>query len=228
MEVKINRPPVPFLLSVLVVDDHPVFRHGLADILEALAFVRNVDQAGNGNEAMQLVSKKKYDIILLDLSMPEKDGLLFLEELRGKRMANKPKVIVISTFSDSSRVNAARELGVYGYIMKDTPVRELRDALMMVAEGEPYFSANIQKIIMDHIVKTKFYHPAATTLTRQEKLVLGMICRQMSTKQIAEALFLSEKTIKRHRSKIRQKSGTRNTAGMITFAVEHGIYTIGQ
>lgn len=218
--------PAPYALAILVVDDHPVFRHGLVEILSEVHFVKRVEEACDGDEAMKLIAKKKFDIILLDIEMPGKNGLDFLAELKLKAMLNQPKVIIVSSHSTASKVLAAYELGVFGYIMKDTPVKEIRKALLLVAEGEPYFSDNIRKIMLDQLVRNRPESPDSIKLTIKERQVLDLVCKQLSNKEIADLMFLSEKTIKRHRSTLNEKVGAKNAAGLIVYAIQNGLFRV--
>ena len=215
-------------LNVLILDDHPVFRHGLYEIMNEMPFVRKTEQAGNVDEALELISKQPIDIVLLDLGLPGKSGLDFMKELNVKVLEQKPRVIVISSHSEASKVHAAYTLGVFGYIMKDTPVKEIRQAMITVAGGEPYFSENIRKVMLDNLVKQRTEPQDEVTLTPMELQVMQLVCQKLKNKEIADKLFRSEATIKRHRNKINEKIGVSNSAGVIMYAIEKGLFQVGQ
>ncbi len=218
--------PVPYSLNVLVLDDHPVFRHGLVDILQEMHFIKRVEEACTVNEAMLLIARSKVDIVLLDLSIPDKDGLDFLTELKAKELKYRPKVIVISSHKEASKVIGSYELGIRGYILKDTPVREIRRALITVAEDETYFSEPVGKLILGHLVKNKSPKLNKPILSDKELEVLKLICQGMKNRQIADVLSRSVKTIMRHRNSLHEKLEVTNSVELMKYAISNGIVRI--
>jgi DNA-binding NarL/FixJ family response regulator len=215
-------------LSLLVVDDHPAFRLGLTRVLKEIPVVKSVDHAGNGHEALQLIQRKQYHIVFLDLEMPVMNGLEMLAELNRLSLPQPPRVVVVSHSVHGPKILQVYEMNIHGYLLKNTSLPELNRAILLVADGEEYFSPEVSSHLVRHYRQLRDTGEKGNTmLSRQEKKVLQYICAQLSNPEIAEKMFLAEKTVKRHRYNIKEKIGARNTVGMVLYAVKNGIVEIG-
>lgn len=214
-------------LSVLVVDDHPLYRNGIRRILNNIEFIKKCDEAENGFECIDKLKESHYDIILLDLQMPEMDGV----ETAGIIKKDFPKCkIIILTMSDSKRqMIELLDMGVLGYVLKSTDELELTDAILRVSEGVQYLSKEVDDVWTRFLGnKSKFernYHKTEKVdLSEREKEIIRMICKQMSTQEIADKLSLSNNTVKTHRNHIMKKLETDNVVGIAIYAVRAGIF----
>ncbi len=218
--------PSAYNLNILVVDDHPVVRHGLVEVLTSLNVIRSVDEAGNGEEAFGFLERKKYDVVLLDLEMPKMNGLQFLNQLPHRSIKGDPKIIVISTYSEPSKIMAAYESKASGYIMKDIALKPLRQALMAVADGQTYYSEKVSKILLDNLRQRKIGSHNNSDLSDREISVLVCLCQRLSNEDIAAKLFISPLTVKTHRANIRRKLGAKDEADCILYAISNGLYVV--
>lgn len=214
-------------LSVLVVDDHPLYRNGIRRILNNIEFITKCDEAENGFECIDKLKKSHYDIILLDLQMPEMDGVETAAII--KKDFPKCKIIIL-TMSDSKRqMIELLDMGVLGYVLKSTDELELTDAILRVSEGVQYLSKEVDDVWTRFLGnKSKFernYHKTEKVeLSEREKEIIRMICKQMSTQEIADKLSLSNNTVKTHRNHIMKKLETDNVVGIAIYAVRAGIF----
>jgi DNA-binding NarL/FixJ family response regulator len=214
-------------LSVLVVDDHPLYRNGIRRILNNIDFITHCEEAENGIDCLKKLKIAHYDIILLDLQMPEMDGV----ETAGviKREFPKSKIIIL-TMSDSKRqMIELLDMGVLGYVLKSTDEMELTDAILRVSEGVQYLSKEVDDVWTKFLGnKSKFernYNKSERVeLSDREKEIIKMICKQMSTQEIATKLSLSSNTVKTHRNHIMKKLDTDNVVGIAIYAVRAGIF----
>ncbi len=207
--------------QILVVDDHPLFRLGLAELLNELTGVGCVDQAGDGNEALQKIREKQYDLVFLDIEMPNKNGAETWAEI--KLMDTPPKVIIISMHAERDKIQQFYGQGVNGYLLKNTSVKELNLAITLIMDGEEYYSRQVLETLVKAKRMAKHGVEPDTELTPQETKVLEMICLQESTEEIARVMTISQLTVKRHRQNIRDKIGAKNIVGFVWYAIKHGI-----
>lgn len=213
-------------LSVLVVDDHPLYRKGIKRILNNIEFVTQCEEAENGRDCINKLMAQHFDIILLDLQMPEMDGVETAAII--KRDFPKSKIIIL-TMSDSKRqMVELLDMGVLGYVLKSTDELELTEAILRVSEGVQYLSKEVDDVWTRFLGnKSKFERNNSTIkvdLSEREKEIIRMICKQMSTQEIADKLSLSNNTVKTHRTHIMRKLETDNVVGIAIYAVRAGIF----
>jgi DNA-binding NarL/FixJ family response regulator len=214
-------------LSVLVGDDHPLYRNGIRRILNNIDFITRCEEAENGIDCLKKLKIAHYDIILLDLQMPVMDGVETAEHI--KRDFPKSKIIIL-TMSDSKRqMIELLDMGVLGYVLKSTDEMELTNAILRVSEGVQYLSKEVDDVWTKFLGnKTKFernYRKSERVeLSDREKEIIKMICKQMSTQEIATKLSLSSNTVKTHRNHIMKKLDTDNVVGIAIYAVRAGIF----
>lgn len=214
-------------LSVLVVDDHPLYRKGIKRILNNIEFVTRCDEAENGQVAISMIANHQYDIILLDLQMPVMDGVEAAAIIKDKFPKCK---IIILTMSDSKRqMIELLDMGVTGYVLKSTDEMELTNAIIRVSEGGQYLSKEVDDAWTQFLGnKSKFelsnQKNERVDLSEREKEIIRMICKQMSTQEIADKLSLSNNTVKTHRNHIMKKLDVDNVVGIAIYAVRAGIF----
>lgn len=205
-------------IRILIVDDHEIVREGLEMLLGEEEGLEVVGQAGNGLEALSLAAALKPDLVLMDLVMPEMDGI---EATRRLRQANSAcQVLVLTSYIDDYRVREAIEAGAIGYVMKDVLKADLVRAIRTAARGEPALHPEAQRQLMRQVAS-----PAAVvrSLTERERDVLRLLALGRSNKEIAAHLHLTEGTIKGYVSAVLSKLGVADRTQAALYAVKHGL-----
>lgn len=212
------------IIRIAIADDHQLVRAGIARILQENQDFVIVQQAANGRELLDAIKNTKPDVILLDLEMPVLSGRETLIEIR-KTYPNI-KVLILTMHNNEAFIVQMMELGANGYLIKNTDPKEVTQAIYKVIESEFYFSDIVSMAMLQGIS-----NPQAVTnqlkshgLTEREIDVLRLICNEYTTIEIGEALFLSPKTIEGYRKLLMDKTGARNMAGLVLFAVRHGLH----
>lgn len=206
--------------TLVIADDHPLFRRGLAEVIEPEPAFRIVGAAGDGERALALVRQHRPDVALLDLEMPKKSGLEVAEAIRDEEL--ETAVIMLTLHRDPGIFRRALDLGSRGYILKDSAVTEIVACLHMVASGRPYISPAMSGDLLER--RAKLATPeivALAELTPAEEAVLKLIAQGLTSAEIAESLGNSVKTIEHHRSHISQKLGLTGPQRLLRFALEH-------
>lgn len=202
--------------DVLICDDHAIFRNGLSNLLHDK--VNLVGEAANGKECIELVKTVLPDIILLDIRMPEMNGIDCLRHIR--RFNADVKVLAITQFDESRLVKQMMKSGANGYLLKDTTRDELLKAFAKVMDGKLYCTPRIDPSGFAK-AEPKAGDKLFPDLSQREKQVLELICMEFSNKQIAAELGISIKTVELHRFKLFKKIGVSNLAGLVRWAVEN-------
>jgi DNA-binding NarL/FixJ family response regulator len=213
---------------VLVADDHPVVREGLVAMLRTQPDFDIVGEAATGREVLDLVARRDPDVLLLDLEMPDVDGVSVLRQLRER--SSRVRAIVFTVFDTDDRIIAAVEAGAAGYLLKGAPRSEIFAAVRVVHAGgsllEPVVASKVLRHVRDAGARTGDAERAASPLTARERSVLELLARGRSNKQIAAALAISERTVKFHVSSIFAKLGAGNRADAVSRAVQAGLITL--
>lgn len=207
-------------ITIVVADDHPLFRRGLAEVLETDPSFRIAGEAGDGATALALVRRLRPQIALLDISMPHTSGLEVAEAIRREEL--DVAVVLLTMYRDAGVFRRALDEGVKGYVLKDSAVIEIVACLHMVAAGRAYISPALSSELLDR--RTDLSTPefaALAALTPAEKPVLRFIARGLTSAEIAFTLGNSVKTIENHRSHICQKLGLSGPQALLRFALEH-------
>lgn len=207
---------------ILIADDHPIFREGLAKIIERDKSFALVGQAGDGAEALKLITELRPDLAVLDMSMPAMDGLEVARCVHQEALPTE--LIFLTMYKDPKYFNAALDLGVRGYIIKDSVASEFLSCLKAVAEGQYYISPVISHLLIERNRKAKSLDdsvPIRERLTPAELIVLKLVGENKTSKEIAEKLFVSIRTVENHRTHICQKLGIKGHNKLLQFALEN-------
>jgi DNA-binding NarL/FixJ family response regulator len=215
-------------ITVLLVDDQELFREGVRVIIDAQDGMRVIGAAGNGMEAVRLVDELRPDVVLMDIRMPEMDGVeasrqIFAPERAARR--NKPvRVIVLTTFNLDDRAATAIRHGASGFLLKDTTPPMLRDAIRTVHGGNAVLAPQDLATLLDRQFQAEAAPPAAFLgLTDKEREVFTAVARGLSNAEIAGTVFASESTVKTHVGAILRKLALRDRVQIVVFAHEHGL-----
>jgi len=203
-------------IRVLLADDHPVVRGGLRTFLSTVDGIEVVGEATDGQEAIDLANELQPDVILMDLAMPNVDGIEAIRQISG------PKIIALTSFATDDKVFPAIRAGAVGYLLKESGPDDLVDAIRKVADGRSILAPQIAERLMREVAaQTPTAH--GTDLTAREREVLRLIARGMSNREIARDLDVAEKTVKTHVSSVLSKLGVADRTQAALYAVEHGL-----
>lgn len=209
-------------ISLLVIEEYSDYKNGIAELLAAQ--VRYIKSARNVRDAVVLLRKEEFDILLLDADHYEDLLAEITENLSRLNLRKKPRLVVMSSFTDNLHVMRAYAAGIHGYVIKDSFIRELSGAFGKISNGEYYFSPPAASTLLNALVhETRPPELPEEALSDQEKKVLFHICRQLGNAEIARELSLAEYTIMRHKQNIKEKIGAKNLVGYVTYALKHNI-----
>lgn len=211
-------------IKVLLADDHAMVRDGLNALLGAQPDIEVVGQAANGREAVNAVAALQPDIVILDITMPELNGIEATEQVR-ERCA-KCQVIILSMHSTTEHIFRALRAGARGYVLKESAGSELITAVRRVYAGQRYLSHKISDLMIeDYIVQREamLSQSPLERLSTREREILQLVVEGKSSGEIAEMLYLSPKTVDTYRSRMMQKLGLNDLPGLVKFAIQHGI-----
>ena len=207
-------------IRVLVVDDHAILREGIRSLLERSDDIAVVGEAGNGAEALALVEALHPDIVLMDLAMPEMDGLEATRRLHQHHP--EVKVLILTQHDNQEYIAPALQAGAVGYVLKRSGGREVIAAIRQVHEQGAFLQPAVaREVIRDYAAAGSGGVAPAARLTEREREVLRLVVEGKSNKEIAQLLVISPKTASVHRTNIMEKLGVRNSAELVRYAIEH-------
>lgn len=213
-------------IKIILVDDHHIMRAGLRTLLEGQFGYEIVAEAGNGRDAVKLAGELEPDIVVIDISMPEMNGMEATRQIM--EASESVKVIVLSVHSDRQFVSGMLRAGASGYLLKDCAKDELIQAIDVVRRGQMYLSPKITGSVLDDY--KRFLNEKAddvfSLLSKREREVLQLIAEGKSTKQIAGDLFISVKTVETHRQNIMNKLEIYNIPDLVKYAIQQGVIDI--
>ena len=211
-------------IKVIVADDHPVFRDGMAGALGRMKPISKISMAANGMEVLSLLEHDNHDLVLMDIGMKPMDGIETTDIIR-KRFPHV-KVIALSMSDDVRSVTRMFEKGASGYLLKNADTEEIEAAIRAVMKGEQYFSKEVSGILLNHVNNLKQSKASAEVSNyHKQRLreIIFLICHELTTAEIARALSLSERTIDDYRVEILKTTFSRNSAGIVKYAIANGI-----
>lgn len=208
-------------VRILIVDDHPVVREGIGSMLKKEPDFKVVGEASNGLEAVEKASELSPDVVLMDLRMPEMDGVEAISRIK----AEKPdvKFIILTTYSDDEYIFKGIAAGARAYLLKDAPRDELFKAIRMVSRGESLIQPVVASRVLDKLAELSRKTPAADTLSDREIEVLRLMAGGESNKDIADHLSITQSTVKTHITSIFQKLNVTTRTEAVTNALKKGI-----
>jgi two-component system, NarL family, response regulator LiaR len=210
-------------IKIMIVDDHQVVRQGLRTFLELKEDIQVLGEAGNGQEAVELVSKLKPDVVLMDLVMPLLDGIAATSRIKALGLGTK--VIALTSFTEDDKVFPAIQAGASSYLLKDVSPEALVEAIRAAARGEARLHPEVMRKLMAQVAaQPASVKPAeGPQLTEREGDVIRLVAQGKSNREIAEALVISEKTAKAHISNILGKLGLDDRTQMAIYAIKNGL-----
>lgn len=206
------------MTRIIIVDDHALFRGGLRGLLQRTERFETVAEAASGEEFLRLLPDTEADVVIMDYSMPGMNG----DEATRRALEIRPslRIITLSMFGEWQYYRRMVEAGACGFVLKDSDIDEVTEAIDTVAGGGSYFSPALLESISGQMHANSI---ATDTLSEREIEILVCICRGMSNQEIADSLFISKRTVDKHRANILEKTGCRNTASLVVYAIKNDL-----
>ncbi len=210
-------------VRILIADDHAVLRSGLRMLLSQRSDMEVVGEIGDGTGVLSLVQQCRPDIVLLDFSMPGRDGLAITREL--KQAVPDVRILILTGHEDDNLFRESVEAGASGFVVKRAVEEELIEAIQAIIRGEMYVHPSMTRALLGQLRSSHATEPNEETLTPRESEVLRLIVRGFTNGQIAEATVLSVRTVESHRASIMRKLRFHSRAELVKYAMDHGIWT---
>jgi two-component system, NarL family, response regulator NreC len=209
------------MIRVLIAEDHLLVRAGIRALLEKAGDIHIVGEASNGQEAVDLVRDLRPDVLIMDIMMPRLNGIQAAEQIQSLKLSTP--ILLLSMYSDAGFVHKALQCGVKGYVLKSSVSDELIQAVRIVAGGGRFLSSPISELIEDGTVHS---HASGeddpfASLSPREKEVMKLIAEGYTSIEIGKLLFISDKTVEKHREKLMKKLNVRNLAGLVRLAIKY-------
>ena len=212
-------------ISVLLADDHMIVRQGLRSLLSLEPDIEVLGEAENGRQAVQLVARLKPDVVVMDIAMPQLNGLEATRQIIKEKVSTK--VIILSSYSDDELIQQLTEAGITGYLIKQTAANDLINAIRETHKGNAFYSPSISKRLFDYYrqatLEGKPVKRHSEKFTSRELEVLQLVAEGRVNKQIAAELCISTKTVEKHRQQVMDKLDIHDVAGLTRYAIAHGI-----
>ncbi len=210
--------------KVIIVDDHTLFRNGLSLLLNSFDDIEVVDEASNGKEFIDNLGKIDVDVILMDIDMPEMNGI----DATKIAIEKYPelKIITLSMYGEGEYYYKMINAGVKGFLLKNSDINEVKKAIQVVADGSTYFSEEILYNIVKNIRSINVIESNPDDLSKREIEILVQICKGLSNKEIAELLNISKRTVDKHRENLLSKTHSKNTANLVMYAIKNKIIKV--
>jgi two-component system nitrate/nitrite response regulator NarL len=210
--------------KLLIADDHLLFLDGLTSLLRKEKDLEIICTATDGQEVLNILNEQEIDLCLLDINMPGLDGIDTARQIRKDRP--QMKIIILTTYNDKAIISAMAELGIPGYLLKNSTKKELMEAIRKVMDGGYYFSREIQSVIISNFSSQdegKKDDKAKVVLTPREIEIIRLLAREYTNEKIATELNISYRTVETHRKNLMHKTKSQNLAGLLSFAFHKGL-----
>lgn len=212
------------MIRVMIVEDHKMVREGLVKLIEFDKEIQVVEEAENGRDCIENFRKAKPDLILLDMNMPDMDGIETLKILNNRK--NRPKVLVLTVHNEIEYLIKVLDMGVEGYILKDSGVRELIRAIRSVYQGERFIQPSLIPLLNSRLIAKDLDREKLNELSNREVEVLKLVAKGFSNKDIAADLSISERTVKNHLSSVFRKIDCYDRTQAAVFCIRNGLVSV--
>ncbi|OFY65455.1 MAG: DNA-binding response regulator [Bacteroidetes bacterium RBG_13_42_15] len=210
-------------IRIIIADDHQLFRNGLKILLNAFPDFEVTGEASNGEEFLKILRNTKAEIALMDINMPEMDGIEATR--KGLRLCPDINIIALSMYGEEEYYYKMVDAGAKGFVLKDSDISEVKEAILTVRKGGSYFSQELLYHVIQKI-KHRENENKIANLSKREKEILMKICEGLSNQEIADNLFISKRTVDKHRANLLGKTNSKNTASLILFAIKNKLIEI--
>ena len=209
-------------IKIVMADDHPIVRQGLKQMIETDARLLIVAEAGDGETALELIETHQPDVVVLDVDMPRMDGFAVVKKLRERR--NDVAVVFLTMHGEEEIFQAALDLDVKGFVLKDSAVTDIIAAIKAVAENRPFFSSSVSALLLNRRRRVENFeneNQNLSQLTVTERRILKLVADEKTSKEIGEQLYISYRTVETHRANISRKLNLQGSLALVKFAVAH-------
>lgn len=210
-------------IKIIIADDHQLFRNGLKILLNAFPEFEVAGEASNGEEFIKLLKTTPADVALMDINMPEMDGIEATR--KGIKLCPGIDIIALSMYGEEEYYYKMVDAGAKGFLVKDSDISEVKEAILTIRKGGSYFSQELLYHVIQKI-KHRELESKSANLSKREKEILFKICEGLSNQEIAETLFISKRTVDKHRANLLGKTNSKNTASLILFAIRNKLIEI--
>ena len=210
-------------ILIIIADDHQLFRNGLKILLNAFPEFEVTGEASNGEEFLKILKNTQADVALMDINMPEMDGIEATR--KGLLLCPEIDIIALSMYGEEEYYNKMVDAGAKGFLLKDSDISEVKEAILTVRKGGSYFSQELLYHVIQKI-KHREHENKSANLSKRETEILFKICEGLSNQEIADALFISKRTVDKHRANLLGKTNSKNTASLILFAIKNKLIKI--
>jgi len=205
--------------KVIIVDDHTLFRNGLRILLNTLEDYQVVAEAANGRQFLDLLGKDVPDLVLLDINMPVMDGIE--AATIAQKLYPDLKIITLSMYGEEDYYYKMVNAGVKGFVLKNSDIKEVKTALDVVYDGGSFFSSELLQNLVNSLKSSSKSKETHAELSEREMEILILICQGLSNQEIGDKLFISKRTVDKHRANILEKSESKNTAQLVVYAIKN-------
>ena len=215
--------------NIIIIDDHPLFREGLKTIISRDDRFKVVGEAGSGHEGFDMVKRLKPDLVVIDISLPDQSGIQLARDLR--KLLSEIKILIVSMHSKIDYIAEAFQAGATGYVVKESASERLLQGLKSVAKGDYYLDSSVSHAVVENLMKSPLKAAKITdadyaTLTPREQEVMRLLAEGLSSKAVAEKLFISPKTVENHRANMMNKLGLHSTIELVRYAAKLGLIDV--
>jgi len=215
--------------NIIIIDDHPLFREGLKTIISRDDRFEVVGEAGSGHEGFDMVKRLKPDLVVIDISLPDQSGIQLARDLR--ELLSEIKILIVSMHSKIDYIAEAFQAGATGYVVKESASERLLQGLKSVVKGDYYLDSSVSHAVVENLMKSPLKAAKITdadyaTLTPREQEVMRLLAEGLSSKAVAEKLFISPKTVENHRANIMNKLGLHSTIELVRYAAKLGLIDV--
>ena len=210
-------------IRIIIADDHQLFRNGLKILLNAFPEFEVVGEAANGAEFLKIIASTNADVALMDINMPELDGIEATRQ--GLKISPGINILALSMYGEEEYYYKMVDAGAKGFLLKDSDINEVKEAILTVNKGGSYFSQELLYYVIQKI-KHRENETKSANLSKREKEILQKICEGLSNQEIADSLFISKRTVDKHRANLLGKTSSKNTASLILFALRNKLIEI--